>query len=249
MLPFVLLSPFKSRAITDPTNWLMCEKFDGVRVAWFNGEFFTRNGNRIQCPSWYSETLPVTDVAIDGELFMGRGRFQDLMTIINRPKRFTDLVWKSIWFVGFDLQILNVPFVDRYARLKTLARPDSYFRVIKCAQVLSIGSIQKYLEEVTGQNGGEGIVLRAKHGLYVSRRSTENMKLKRPQVTSAQVVAVSRTSLNDTVVLTVSHGDTKSRVTVPRAVNIPKVGDVVNVRHLGFTQGNMSFRFASLASS
>jgi DNA ligase-1 len=51
----------------DPTGWWMTEKFDGMRLFWDKTNFFTRQGNKIQVPSFISSQLP--QISLDGELW------------------------------------------------------------------------------------------------------------------------------------------------------------------------------------
>ena len=45
----------------------MTEKYDGVRVFWDGGSLFTRDGKRINVPSFFTESLPNT--SLDCELW------------------------------------------------------------------------------------------------------------------------------------------------------------------------------------
>jgi DNA ligase-1 len=51
----------------------MSEKLDGVRAYWDGKTFYSRLGNEFIAPSWFIQDLP-SDMALDGELFGGRGQ-------------------------------------------------------------------------------------------------------------------------------------------------------------------------------
>jgi len=250
--PFVRLSPFRTRSITDVRNWVMCEKFNGIRAALFRNELITRNGLKIDCPAWYISTLPDSStVPIDGELFMGHDRFEDLLRIINRPKNYTHNIWHSIWFVAFDLQLPDVEFADRVKRLRALrVNGKSYFRVVEYVPVASIQHINEFLDQIVNR-GGEGLVLRELHALYSDRRSSDAMKLKKMQRTMARVVNVSKTNLSGATIVTVEHdgssGPVTSRVTLQRGLRIPKINDAVEVKHYGHTRANGTLKFATIS--
>lgn len=55
----------------DIRQYLVSEKFDGVRAIWTGKQFVTRQGNPINPPKWF--TAPLPDVWLDGELWTKRG--------------------------------------------------------------------------------------------------------------------------------------------------------------------------------
>jgi DNA ligase 1 len=57
----------------DPTDWIMSEKLDGVRCLWTGTEMYSRNGNKFNFPNFFTRNWPKSQ--LDGELFVGRGRF------------------------------------------------------------------------------------------------------------------------------------------------------------------------------
>jgi ATP-dependent DNA ligase len=56
-----------NEASMDPKGWLMTEKFDGMRLYWTGSQFFTRQGNIMKVPEFFSSQLP--KIALDGELW------------------------------------------------------------------------------------------------------------------------------------------------------------------------------------
>ncbi len=68
----VLLAEKYQEAL-DPTGWIMSEKLDGVRCFWTGSVMFSRNGNRFFPPKFFTQNWPNSQ--LDGELFIGRGRF------------------------------------------------------------------------------------------------------------------------------------------------------------------------------
>ena len=65
----------------DPTGWLMSEKLDGMRAYWCGGALWSRGGKRVEAPAWFTAPLPAA-TELDGELWLGRGRFQDCMSAV-----------------------------------------------------------------------------------------------------------------------------------------------------------------------
>jgi DNA ligase-1 len=66
--------------VTDPTSWLLSEKLDGVRAYWDGERFVSRLGNVFYAPDWFKAGLPA--VPLDGELWLGRKKFQRVVSIV-----------------------------------------------------------------------------------------------------------------------------------------------------------------------
>ncbi|KAJ3997621.1 hypothetical protein F5050DRAFT_1670921 [Lentinula boryana] len=78
----------------DPTGWWISEKLDGVRTLYDGSRFYSRLGNPFTPPQWFLDKLP-KDVTLDGELFGGRGEFQNTVSIV---KTMNSPHWKGITF-------------------------------------------------------------------------------------------------------------------------------------------------------
>ena len=66
----------------DIAGWLVSEKLDGVRARWDGRQLLTRAGNRIEAPAWFTAGWPTRP--IEGELWIGRGKFQQVSDL--RPR-------------------------------------------------------------------------------------------------------------------------------------------------------------------
>lgn len=55
----------------DLTGWLASEKLNGCRVEWDGSYFWTRHGNRVNAPAWFTKGLP--RCRVNGEIHAGRG--------------------------------------------------------------------------------------------------------------------------------------------------------------------------------
>ena len=64
----------------DPTGYYISEKLDGVRCFWNGKKMFTRNGNPIICPSFFTKNWPKSQ--LDGELWVKRNCFQGCIRIV-----------------------------------------------------------------------------------------------------------------------------------------------------------------------
>ncbi len=73
-LPPPLMLAGQWRGATDVSRYLVSEKLDGVRARWDGRHLWSRAGHRIRTPDGFTDGWPAQ--ALDGELWMGRGRFE-----------------------------------------------------------------------------------------------------------------------------------------------------------------------------
>lgn len=163
---------------TDPRGWWLSEKFDGVRCIWNGTDFISRSGKVFPASPEIKATMPA-GVILDGELFAGRGQFQNSVGAIRRGK------WEGIKFMIFDV-IDNTPFEARQATLKALTLPAWCEAVeqVKCISADHLGCYEGELVRL----GAEGVILRKAGSLYQHGRSNDFLKLKRLQSAEAEVI-------------------------------------------------------------
>ena len=151
----------------DLENYLASEKMDGVRARWDGENFITRHGNLVNCPDWFKEGMP--DANLDGELWMGRGTFAQLQSVMQTKG--SD--WSGIKFMIFDYAILRFPTCERVQMLSALNLP-THVELIPHFTVTS--EELNIAEETIIRNGGEGLCLRHKDENY---RPNNFIKVKR----------------------------------------------------------------------
>src|SRR6516164_8505873 len=66
----------------DPAKYFISEKYDGVRAIWDGKMLRFRSGRTVNAPAWFVAKLPVQ--ALDGELWLARGRFEALSGIVRK---------------------------------------------------------------------------------------------------------------------------------------------------------------------
>ena len=150
----------------------MSEKMDGVRAYWNGETLLSRNSKRILCPSWFTKEFP-QGIELDGELWMGRGRFEK--TVATLLKSEEDKSWKWIRFMVFDL-VSKEPFEDRMAILRGLNLPS---QVSLLEQKICLGNqhLMKELTEIV-EGGGEGIIVTEPKSFYIAGRTKSRLKVK-----------------------------------------------------------------------
>ena len=101
----------------DVSQYWVSEKLDGVRARWDGKQLLSRGGNVFATPLWFVEGFP--DQPLDGELWIARERYEDVMSIVTRMTPHEG--WRQIRFVLFDLPEDTRRFEDRVAAMRTLS--------------------------------------------------------------------------------------------------------------------------------
>lgn len=157
------------------TEYLVSEKLDGVRGVWDGKQLLTRTGRAIIVPDWFINKFP--DYPLDGELWMGRGTFEQ-MSGLARRKIAVEKEWHKVIFMVFDFPQNEVDFGKRYQIFeKKLANVSPYLKVIKQKQVSSLDELDIWFEQVVNL-GGEGLMLHHQTSFYIAGRNRDLIKLK-----------------------------------------------------------------------
>ena len=163
----------------------MSEKFDGVRGYWTGKELMSRQGNPFHAPEWFTSDFPPTP--LDGELWIGREKFPELVSIVRRKSADTD--WEKIRYVIFDAPQIEGGFEKRldYARRWFIEHPNLFVEVLEQQICESDAHLRKKLMEVESL-GGEGVMLRRPDSLYTVGRSRDLLKVKTYEDAEATVI-------------------------------------------------------------
>ena len=84
---------YKYNEKLDPTGYWMSEKLDGVRAIWNGEDFRSRNDKIFHAPDWFKRDLTLYSI-LDGELWIGRGKFQQTVGIVKSHLGNSD--WKDV---------------------------------------------------------------------------------------------------------------------------------------------------------
>jgi DNA ligase-1 len=170
----------------DPAGWLVSEKLDGVRALWDGSRLRFRGGGVVVAPGWFTRTLPAQ--ALDGELWIGRGRFDALSGLVRRASP-DDAAWRQVRFNVFEMPGGPRRFDERAAALADLAtRSDSpQWQAVSQSIVSTWEMLRRRLDEVV-RVGGEGLMLHRADAPYVTGRSRVLLKLKPVQDADAVVI-------------------------------------------------------------
>lgn len=207
-------------------GWLCSEKLDGMRALWDGGisrgmgcrdvpyantlkhdryvhepkatGLWTRLGQPIQAPDWWLDCLP--NYPLDGELYAGRGRFQEVMSTCKKLQPVRE-EWEKIQYHVFDIPMLsnwqpgyskwigervsgtrpNVRcFGDVVEYLHSRDNNNLVVRPISQAGIVSLDWLDEQCIKIT-ETGGEGLIIRDPFSIWKPQRSWNILKVKKFQ--------------------------------------------------------------------
>ncbi len=145
----------------NPAGWWLSEKLDGARATWDGETLWSRQGNRLNVPAWFTAEWP--QMPLDGELWAGRSGYCDVQRALKCPG--DDDVWRRVRFMAFDVVREGATVEDRLAELAwiTELRTLGRLRHMRCE-----GRADLVNELITCLDvGAEGVVLRRAGSRYV----------------------------------------------------------------------------------
>ena len=170
----------------DLSQYWVSEKYDGVRGYWDGKALWTRQGEPIAAPPWFTQGWP--NVAMEGELWAGRGRFTHAQSTTRKATP-SDADWRAMRFMVFDLPAAPGPFDARLAALQkhTLAIGQDWVQAVPQWKEADDASLLRRMQRVV-KDGGEGLMLHKGTAAYRSGRGDDVLKLKPHEDAEAQVI-------------------------------------------------------------
>jgi DNA ligase 1 len=165
--------------------WLS-EKYDGLRARWDGQRLVTRNGEAIAAPAWFTAGWPA--VPLDGELWAGRGRFEEALSTVRRQTP-GEVAWRRLRFMVFDLPGHPGPFTERIAAYHGVVQQidQAWVQAVKQERVASHGVLMARLDRMV-KDGGEGLMLHRGDAPYRAVRDDTLLKVKTHEDAEARVV-------------------------------------------------------------
>lgn len=234
----------------DLQGYWVSEKLDGVRAYWDGQQLLSKGGNVIAAPDWFLRDFP--EQPLDGELWMGRGRFAQVSAAVRRlqPKA---QEWRQIRFMMFDLPASGVPFSERVERMRELVGKTSSYHLAMVEQrpATDHGALLARLDRVLATNG-EGLMLHHGDSFYKAGRTAALLKVKTWQDAEARVVDYSDGKgkyQGQVGALVVETGDGRrfklgSGLSDSERADPPPLGSTVTYKFYGLTSTGLP-RFAS----
>ena len=171
---FLLAQQYKSGL--DVTQYLISEKYDGVRAMWDGKQFYSRQGNIINAPTWFTKDLPKTP--LDGELWLSHGEFDALSGAVRKDVPI-DTEWQQITYNIFELPNGKGTFEARAKRIVEIVKKANlkHLKAVQQFKVKDDAALNLRLKQVV-KNGGEGLMLHLASAEYTTGRSAALIKLK-----------------------------------------------------------------------
>lgn len=245
--PSMLATNFRSGL--NITDYWISEKLDGVRGRWDGKRLITRNGHPIAHPAWFTVGWP--NVAMDGELWIGRSRFDEVSGIV-RAGRADDPGWRRVRFMVFDLPGHGGTFEARVMRMRGLLSTTriAWLQPVLQFRVDDAAALEARLKRVVAE-GGEGLMLHRRSALYQVGRSEDLVKYKLHEDAEARVVAHAPgkgkyTGMLGALVVQMQDGRRfrlGTGFTDAQRANPPPLGSLVTYRYNGLTRKGLP-RFA-----
>lgn len=163
-------------AQVDVARYLVSEKLDGVRAYWDGERLWFRSGHPVPAPQAFLRHLP--HVPLDGELWLGRGRFEALSGAVRREVP-DEAEWAQIRYMVFELPGHAGDFAARAAAIERLVAEQAWpsLQAVRQFRVRDRAELQATLRDVVA-GGGEGLMLHRADAPYVTGRSDVLLKLK-----------------------------------------------------------------------
>lgn len=184
--PSLLLAE-RYREGIDVAQYWVSEKLDGVRARWDGRQLRFRSGNPVPAPSWFAAALPARP--LDGELWLGRGRFDEISGIVRRASP-DDVEWRQVRYMIFELPDAPGDFTERSRQIGEIVDRAGvpWLRAVEQFRLSDERSLQQRLDEVV-RGGGEGLMLHRADARYETGRSAVLLKLTPWLDAEARVVA------------------------------------------------------------
>jgi len=231
---FLLKAREYREGMIDPTGWWMSEKLDGVRAHWDGQKLFSKTGNEIFAPPYFTKVLP--RFPLDGELWKGKGFFEETCTAVIRRKPTDEQEWVKLWegvtYHIFDAPEYPGPFENRmdYAK-KLVGTYHPILRIIPMKKCEGLAHLKKELELVR-QTQGEGLMLREPGCDYVHGRSRTLLKVKPYREDEVRMVG-KNTEAKSLIGETRNGEQCTIKCSLWDFECAPQAGAVITVRHAG----------------
>ena len=233
----------------DIQGWYMSEKLDGIRGYWDGKKLWTKNGNPIHAPVWFTDGLP--NFELDGELWSSQGKFEFIASTVLDATPSPQ--WHSLTYNIFEVPHARGDFQTRLNKIATWLRshPNKHVRIIAQQPCNGRDHLYDFLKQVR-ERDGEGIILKDPRREYRDGSNQRVLKLKNYSRSTGSVIGYTpgkgqfkgmmgslRVSLKNGTLFNLGTGFNKEQRMHP-----PAIGSTVLFKHCGLTRRGKP-RFAS----
>lgn len=234
----------------DLSQFWVSEKLDGVRARWNGRQLISRQGNTFNAPAWFTKNFP--SVPLDGELWMGRDTFQQLVSVVKQHQGHTSQ-WQHVKFMVFDLPEPDTSFSQRITKISDLVKQANtpYLQAVEQLRITTHSELMIKLNAVLNL-GGEGLMLHHQDANYIPGRSDRLLKVKKYDDAEARVIGYEpgkgkftgmmgsiKVRNNEGKVFKIGTGFSNAERKSP-----PPIGSLITYKYYGKTQAGIP-KFAS----
>lgn len=159
---------------TSLVGWLASEKLNGCRAYWDGKRFWTRGGNVIAPPSWFTKGLP--SVHLDGEIWAGRNGFQDASNAVRFGGKWFNV--PLIQFAAFDAPQVVGTWRQRMAEAVRAVNKSACAVAVKVERIGDPQRLVEYMLQLRSI-GAEGGMFRNPEAIgYTAGRSQSLLRWK-----------------------------------------------------------------------
>lgn len=228
------------------SGWLMSEKLDGIRGYWNGKEFYSKNGNLLHVPKWFTVNFP--PFKLDGELWSKRDDFSFIQSTVLDDIPSNN--WEQITYNIFEVPDAQGDFQTRLQKAKEWfeIHPNPHINIIKQIVCKDEQQLQNYLNEIIALRG-EGVVIKDGKEPYHTGRSQYILKVKKVQDMEGIVIGYNydkegkfkslKLKLDSGVIFNLGGGFSDIERLTP-----PKLGQIVTFKYYDFTKNGVP-KFAS----
>lgn len=182
---FTRAKKYSSGSGINLTDYLVSEKYDGIRAYWDGEKLISRNGNTFHSPDWFTADFPTQ--SLDGELWIARSHFEQTVSIVTRDAPHQG--WEKIKYMVFDLPNTSGNFYSKLEQMEKLINrsKNKNLLLIKQEKIIDEITLMQKLDEIIAQ-GGEGLMLRRIQPLKNGSRTADLLKVKKFEDAEATVL-------------------------------------------------------------
>jgi len=150
-------------------------KLDGHRCLMHDGKAYSRAGRPIEAIPEIAGSMPVTEYAIDGELYAHGYPLQSISSWAKRRQKDT----LRLKYHVYDVMIPDTTFEERHEYLKSLKFNVNFVEIVPTSRIKDVGGITRAFKIYKQDQGYEGAIVRPLSGKYESgKRSKTLIKVK-----------------------------------------------------------------------
>lgn len=154
----------------------MNENLDGVRAYWDGKILLSKYSVKISCPGWFVDLFP-QETALDGVLWMGRGKFDEMQELVKSTNKTNNMLWKGVKYIVFDLPHSNKPFESRINDLRRIKFHSEHLQITEYSKCNGNREMLELLDKIVS-TGGNGLIMTKYNSLYLPGRRSTLLKIK-----------------------------------------------------------------------